>query len=77
MVCEGPGLYGTPVRRTGTRRVDWQVFATLFGDPDVRHRLEQLTAHVQCTHGVRCDKVPLRVLDVVLWTWLPRGPPLR
>jgi hypothetical protein len=72
VVCEGLGLYGTPVRRTGTRRVDWQVFAALIGDPDIRQRLDQLTTHAQTTHGVRVDTVPLRVLDVALWTWLPR-----
>lgn len=73
VVCEGLGLYGTPVRRTGTRRVDWQVFAALIGDPGVRERLDQLAVQLQAAHGVRCDEVPLRVLDIALWTWLPRG----
>ncbi|UOY01650.1 DUF6308 family protein [Blastococcus sp. PRF04-17] len=72
VVCEGLGLYGTAVRRTGTRRVDWQVFASLISDSDVRHRLDDLTTAVETTAGVRCDAVPLRVLDVALWTWLGR-----
>jgi hypothetical protein len=72
VVCEGLGLYGTGVRRTGTRRVDWQVFTALIGDSGVRQRLDQLTTPVAATQGVRCDAVPLRVLDVALWTWLPR-----
>ncbi|TFV64617.1 UNVERIFIED_ORG: hypothetical protein E4P37_12640 [Bacillus sp. AZ43] len=73
VVCEGLGLYGTPVRRTGTRRVDWQVFASLMGDPDIAQRLDHLTKQVETSHGVRCDAVPLRMLDVALWTWLGRG----
>lgn len=72
VVCEGLGLYGTPSRPTGTRRVDWQVFAFLIAELDILQRLEQLTEQVQTSHGVRCDEVPLRVLDVALWTWLPR-----
>ncbi|MCZ2826033.1 MULTISPECIES: DUF6308 family protein [unclassified Modestobacter] len=73
VVCKGLGLYGTPLRRYGTRRVDWQVFAFLIGEPDILHRLDELTEQVQTTHRVRCDAVPLRVLDVALWTWLPRA----
>lgn len=73
VVCEGLGLYGTPLRRYGTRRVDWQVFAFLIGEPDILQRLEELTEQVRTSHGVRCDAVPLRVLDVALWTWLGRG----
>ncbi|MCZ2818012.1 DUF6308 family protein [Modestobacter sp. VKM Ac-2984] len=73
VVCEGLGLYGTAIRRYGNRRVDWQVFAFLIGEPDILQRLDELTEQVQTTHGVRCDAVPLRVLDVALWTWLPRA----
>lgn len=73
VVCKGLGLYGTALRRYGTRRVDWQVFAFLIAQPDICRQLEQLTERVQTTYGVRCDAVPLRMLDVALWTWLPRG----
>jgi hypothetical protein len=72
VVCKGLGLYRTPTRRLGDRRVDWQVFVYLIGDPDISQQLARLTSRVERTHGVRCDSVPLRVLDVALWTWLPR-----
>ncbi|MBN1093438.1 hypothetical protein JKP75_13220 [Blastococcus sp. TML/M2B] len=72
VVCEGLGLYGTPIRRYGTRRVDWQVIAFLMRDEAIGRRLVKLTEQVRTSHGVRCDDVPLRVLDVALWTWLRR-----
>ncbi|WP_369252417.1 DUF6308 family protein [Geodermatophilus amargosae] len=72
VVCEGLRLYGTPARRYGTRRVDWQVFAFLMSDPDIVQRLEQLIKEVRTLHDMVCDAVPLRVLDVALWTWLSR-----
>lgn len=72
VVCEGLGLYGTPLRPQGDRRIDWQVFAALIADSDVYGRVAELTGHVEA-RGVRCDGVPLRVLDVALWTWLRAG----
>jgi hypothetical protein len=70
VVCEGLGLQGTPHRRLGERQVDWQVFAHLMSHHDVASRIEQLAKEVTADFGVRCDAVPLRVLDVALWTWL-------
>jgi hypothetical protein len=70
VVCEGLGLQGTPHRRLGERQVDWQVFAHLMSQHDVASRIEELTKEVTLDFGVRCDAVPLRVLDVALWTWL-------
>lgn len=71
VVCRGLGLFGTPDRRVGDRRIDWQVFAGLMGDNTVRERLDEVTVQVEGM-GVRCDPIPLRVLDVALWTHLRR-----
>jgi hypothetical protein len=70
VVCKGLGLFGTSRRRLGDRRVDWQVFACLMRDRDLVDRIDELAERVRAAHGVRCDSVPLRVLDVALWTWL-------
>jgi hypothetical protein len=40
-------------------------------DRDISDRLQQLSRQV-AARGLRCDRVPLRVLDVALWTWLRR-----
>ncbi|SNR82222.1 hypothetical protein SAMN04488107_0053 [Geodermatophilus saharensis] len=70
VVCKGLGLFGTSRRRLGDRRVDWQVFACLMRDRELVDRIDELAEQVRTAHGVRCDSVPLRVLDVALWTWL-------
>lgn len=38
----------------------------------VREWIGELTEQFQSFHRVRCDSVPMGVLDVAQWTWLPR-----
>lgn len=86
-VCARKRPYLFPVRdsvvrdllgltRYGEYQIDWQVFRSLSGDPEVVHACDVAVAAAHHAAGDRrlaVDRDRLRVLDAALWTFPPKA----